>query len=374
MPTQLAKTAKATRVVFFGSIFLIIFYLIFAQAFGLIIGVIKSLLPIRDVPATVGFGKLPKINLRSFKLSGNPPAYELDTITGDLPQMPKKIEVYPVVEPKASYLSLDKAKDVAKRLGFSTDPQSISSSTYYWEQDYQTLKMNIFTQNFTLESDLTKLVIPIGQLPDAAAVAGQAEQLLSGKGLLMYGYENGNQTATMAQIDNGQIIRAQGSANASLARIDFFRTLNDPADKSGKTYPPLLPPNPKEGNIQMLVYAPRKNVDLLNLNYNNWEIDKNSPQTYPLRPITAAWQDVTSGQAAIAYVQDKAATSFDYPSEVELAKVFIRKVYLAYFDDINLQSYLQPIYVFDGDATDSLGKPYDFTAYALAIDPAWTQP
>jgi len=65
--------------------------------------------------------------------------------------------------------------------------------------------------------------------------------------------------------------------------------------------------------------------------------------------------------------------SLEPPTDVSLGKVFIRKIYLAYFDDEDLQKYLQPIYVFDGEGNDPQGTTYSVTFYVHAVDPAWVE-
>lgn len=376
MATQLAQTAKATRVFFFGSIALLVAYLILSQVFGLLFAYLKSLQPAKEIAATVGFGRLPKPNFRAFKLGEPAPEFELDTVTGSLPSLPRQAIVYPIVQPESSYLSLDKAKDLAKRLNFSVIPQSISSSVYFWEEEGQTLKMNIYSGNFFLDTDYTKLVIPIGDFTSLSDLEKSAVAFLSGRGLLNFGYENGRRQAVLAKIENGQILKTDNLADASLAQIDFFRSLPSAQTQPaalGSEAPPLETPTFGQGNVQLLVYVSNKSVEPLRIKYNNWEIGSDKTETYPLKPISLAWQEVVGGNSLVSLVRDRAALSLGLPSGVALTKVFIRKIYLAYFDDEDVQKYLQPIYVFEGDARDAEGKIYDFATYVQALDPAWVE-
>lgn len=373
MPSQLAQTAKVTRVAFFGSIVLIIAYLILSQVFGLIFGYLNSLRPKQEIAATVGFGKLPQPNFRGYKLSGTYPTVELDNTTGELPPMPSKIEVYPIVQPKSSYLALDKAKDLSKRLGFSVDPQNLSSNIYYWEEGSRNLKMNIFTQSSVLDTDISKLVIAIGELPQITDIKTVALSLLSGKGLLENGYLDGEIKVQLAAVDNGNIVKAVSPGDASLAIINFYRTLKDPTAKDNKDLPPLMPPDANQGNIRLLAYFPNKSLEIVRLSYNNWEIDKSRSETYPLRSLALAWQEVVGGTAVISSLVNKSSPSLQLGSEMSLTKIFIRNIYLAYFDDEDLQKYLEPIYVFEGEGRDAQNLAYDFTAYAPALDPKWIE-
>ena len=373
MTSQLAQTARVSRIFFFGFVAAVILYIIGSQFLGFVLAYLSSIKPQKEVQATVGFGKLPRLNFRSFKLDGNFPTVELDNTTGDLPPMPTKIEVYPIVEPKSSYLSLDKAKDIAKRLGFTSTPQSLSSSLYYWEEDNKTLKMNIYTQNFVVDTDLSKIVIPIGELPAAQSIKTSARAILSEKGLLNNGYKEGEIKYNLATVDNGKIIKTQALADSSLAIIDLYRTLQSPEDKTGADYPPLLPPDPNQGNIRIMAYSPKNDLEPVRIVYNNWEIDKNGAETYPLKNIGAAWKEVAGGTAILASLVNKASDSLEPTTEVALDKVFVRNIYLAYFDDEDLQKYVQPVYVFAGEGKDSQGNVYPITFYVHAVDPAWVE-
>lgn len=373
MTSQLGATAKATRIVFFGSIAAVFLYIIGSQIFFFSMAYLASIRPKPVIPATVGFGKLSKPNFRSVKLAGTYPQIELDNTTGELPSMPNKIEVYAMVEPKSTYLSLDRAKDLSKRLEFTVAPQTISSSIYFWEENNRTLKMNVYTQNFVLDTDLSKLVIPVGELPQESEIKSLVKTILTGKGLLDNGYAEGDTTIILATVDNGEIVRTKTPSDSSLALVNFYRTLKDPQDKTDKEYPPLLPPDPQLGNIQTMVYTSGNGVEPLRIVYNDWEIDKKTAETYPLKNVSAAWQELAGGTAIISSVVNKASTSLTPETDISLDKVYIRNIYLAYFDDEDLQKYLQPIYVFEGEGKDSQGESYSFTAYDHAVDTAWVE-
>lgn len=374
MPSQLAQTAKVTRVAFFGSIILLVVYLVASQILGLAFGYLNSLRPKKESPASVGFGKLPKPNFRSYKLNGSFPTLELDTTTGELPKMPFKIEVYPVVQPKSSYLYLDRAKDLSRRLGFPGVSQNLSSNIYYWEEGKRSLKMNVYTQNFVLDTDLSKLTLAIGELPQIADIKSLTLQLLSEKGLAGNGYEEGDSKVQLAAVDNGNIVKTQSPIDSSLAIINLYRSLKSADDKADQEFPPLMPPDAATGNIRMLAYFPNKRVEAVRLAYNNWEIDKTKAETYPLKNIAAAWQEVVGGTAIISSIVNKASESLELPNDLTFDKIFIRNIYLAYFDDEDLQKYLQPIYVFEGSGKDTQGNSYDFTFYTQAVDSAWVEP
>ncbi|MBU1117987.1 hypothetical protein KKD37_03425, partial [Patescibacteria group bacterium] len=83
-------------------------------------------------------------------------------------------------------------------------------------------------------------------------------------------------------------------------------------------------------------------------NYKHVDVDTSaaSASTYPIKTSEEAFSDLKSG---------------DYWPASDIAKdsVVIRKIYLAYFEPVNLTQFLQPVYVFEGDG--------GFVAYVRAI-------
>jgi hypothetical protein len=84
---------------------------------------------------------------------------------------------------------------------------------------------------------------------------------------------------------------------------------------------------------------------------NNYRpVDYLQMHTYPLRSVTAAWQQLQSG---LGYVAQKGRHDV----------AVIRDVSLGYYDDYTDGEYLQPIYVFQGDG--------GFIGFVPAVDVKW---
>jgi len=77
------------------------------------------------------------------------------------------------------------------------------------------------------------------------------------------------------------------------------------------------------------------------------QILENDFATYPLLPVQEAWNNLLAGKGYIA----KKITD----------KVTVRRITLAYFESNQPQKFLQPVYLFEGDA--------GFMAYVQAVDP-----
>jgi len=90
------------------------------------------------------------------------------------------------------------------------------------------------------------------------------------------------------------------------------------------------------------------------ISYVYFPVEKEIFGTYPLKPVTQAWNELQQGQGYIANL-----------GQNEDGQVTVRKVYLGYYDADTPQHYLQPIYVFEGDKS--------FFAYVPAVEPKWTE-
>ena len=123
--TQASITArKSIRFGIYGIIFLILA----RMTLNLGISVYKKIFPPAPEPANVAFGKLPKIQ---FPENSKPNLkFTAETVDGGIPQFPYKSNVYFMPKKTANLLSLDFARDNAKRMGFDSEPQIVSDSIY----------------------------------------------------------------------------------------------------------------------------------------------------------------------------------------------------------------------------------------------------
>jgi hypothetical protein len=116
---------------------------------------------------------------------------------------------------------------------------------------------------------------------------------------------------------------------------------------------PVMPEIPKDGSVPFLFSGSRNpGKRILHVVFRHNKIDKDIFATYPLKSVDTAWRELASGNGYVADLGDN-----------EDGNITIRKVYQAYYDSTELQNFLQPIFVFEGDK--------DFVAYVSAVDPKW---
>lgn len=330
--------------------------------------------PPPEPPPTAGFGKLPKLQLPSLAFNGNP-SFHLETTTGELPDLPEQAEVVAMKEVAPNLLGEQQAKELADELDFGGD-DSLSadkrSIVFRDGTDKRTLTVDLSTQNFTLTTALGHIqsIVPKGSALTSAEAIKKAQEFLTRNGLLKGEFEGGAQTTRLHQIVNGKAEVASALSEAQFTRVDFFRNLTGVSADSFA----ILPPNPEIGLVQIWItsgLSPQIN-NILYASYTVWELDKERAETYPLRPVSSAWEEVQEGKG-IAEILIEGTSTLNSYTPPTLKSVTIRNVWLAYFDDDSSQDYLQPIYVFSGEAKTTDGQEADFVAYVPAVSPEWIQ-
>lgn len=367
MASQLAQTAKTVKLSLFVLVLFFFAYIIFTQSLSLVSKIIAARQPAKTEPATVGFGRLTSLNLSSHLLAGESPSYHLETITGGLPPLPDKAKVFKFIEPQPTFLALERARGLAKKLGFQTVAKEISPTLYFWQEDEKSLRANTVTNNFEIDTDLTQLTLSLGDLPSPGEITATAKNYLKSRGLLRSGFDLGSQEANLIKKTEDGLSRALSLSEASLARVDFFRAV-----KEGDRVIPILPTNPKKGLIE-LYYTGTKGNPFPKIKYTVWDFDFTQSQTYPLRPLTVVWEEIKSNAGFITHLQLLGSDSLEDLDSLNLSEIFIRQVYLAYLDNEKIQKFLQPIYVFEGDGKTGEGQTAEVTIYFPAVDPAWVE-
>ncbi|GMR19174.1 MAG: hypothetical protein BMS9Abin34_302 [Patescibacteria group bacterium] len=343
-----------------GVVLLLILMLVYRSAVKLYL----TLNPPTAAPPTVGFGKLPAPRLISLPIEGNP-AFLLETPTGELPAFADRIEVVAVNPIQPTLLGEEKARELARQLDFGGEGElSFDRKTLTFQDvvDQRTLIVNVVTQNFTLTTNLNRIAaLPPGRTPSGPTAIKQAQSILNRLGLLKFGFDKGNQATTLRKVLAGEIQKAGSISEAQFAEVNFYRSLTE----VGSQTLPILPPKPKTGLIQIWITTGLKPAILntLTISYNaqGTKIDRTKIETYPLKNVSQAWEEVKGG---------KGATFIGVAGKINT--VTITDVSLAYFDDLTRQNYLQPIFVFSGIAQNSNGEG-EFTAYASAVSDEWVE-
>lgn len=310
----------------------------------------RKLHPPPPPPPDVSFGQLPPVRFGDEILDKKPRKFRLETIDGELPQMPDRAKVYFVYSTQSKILAFEKMKRLANSLGFTQEPKKIREDVYSFHNPVtnQTLTINALTQTFKLSypylEDQTLTTFFNFSSEQEAIEAARAFLDRVGKN---YPDLQGNERATLLKLTPTKLVKATAISEANIIQVDFFRTDLE------ETYP-VYPGRLDKANVYFLVSsAPTTNKRIIEANFLYFPIDKEKFATYPLKSIQTAWQELEEGKYHLAQI-DKEWIKKTIP---------IRKIYLAYFDPHYPTNFLQPIFVFQGDG--------NFFGFVPAVSPEW---
>lgn len=348
----LTETAYYTRRAINWTILGIILYFCLRILWFILVAIYMWLFPPKPPPPNHAFGVLPKL---SFPQTATPSVelkFKLETIEGRVPEASATGTVYFMPKQAANLLALTRTQNFAKKLGFETEPTQEKKNIYIFKDNtlpLRSMRFDIVSGNFSIrylwEMDTSifeeKFLFTDRQARDNSLA------FLKSNNLLTTDLVGGYQLTSYLRMVNNQLVPAISYAQADVIRTDLFR-----ADVNSMK---IYHAKPKESNL-FFAYS-GANTDkkkLLLLQYTYWPIDPNTTGTYELKTSEDAWNELIKGGGYIA----------SYPSQG--STVVVRRVTLGYYDSLEPQTYLQPIFVFEGD--------YDFTAYVQAVSPEWIEP
>lgn len=326
-------------------------YIVLKIFIGLAASTWKKVHPAPPPLPTVSFGKIPKIAFPNQEWPREL-EFKLETIQGQLPTVENVARVYLMPKTTPTFFALTQAKDRAKKMGFTGEPELIGKNTYRWRSATEpptTLEMDILTNSFRLSYpyQTDQSILEPKNLPNTQQASQETKTFLNNNGLLGEDLSSGQAGARYLRWESSELVPALSLSEADFISVNLFRADID-------NYK-ILPPNPPKSLVYFLFSGDRTpGKRILEIEYNHTPIDKQIYGTYPLKPIATAWQELKEGKGFIARLDQK-----------EDKQVTVRKVSLAYFDSPSTQDYLQPIFVFEGDK--------NFLGYVPAIDPIWLE-
>lgn len=348
---SLTETAYYTRRAINWGILAIIGYIILRLLFSIIVVLWLAIFPPKAPPPNHAFAILPKLVFPAGATPSGQLTFQLETITGGLPQASESAAVYFMPKAAANLLALTKTQELAGRLGLDPTPISESKNIYRFNDaqlPLRRLRYDIVSNNFILryafEQDPGLFVER--NLPTSEDAKEEALNMLRSYEVYNEDLAGGVNTVTYLRIQSDQLIPTTSLSQSNAVRIDFFRK------PIGTT--PIYTPFPDEAHVSIILSGSNQTKKrVLQFAYTFWPIDYETTATYELKTPETAWQELQSGQGYIAR----------YPKTGSQA--LIRNVSLGYYDSFEPQIYLQPIYVFEGDD--------GFLGYVPAVSSQWVQ-
>lgn len=351
--TSLTEISIATRKLFVWLIIAFIAYLFLRFLVGIIISNLPRPAPVIEPPNAL-FNKIPNPAFPNIASSSSGMIFVLENIEGKPPETTSSARVYSMPKKMPSFLTNERATDFATKLGFTADPEIVSSFFFRFidpKNNLRTIELDGVNLNFILKYDYLQNIELFNhqQVIKVDNSISEVKNYLQSNSLFDASVLQGKVTTQLLYFDTAskKFSPVNNLSSANALRINFFRQ-----DLDGWK---IIPPGFNE-SFNYVIYVPSLDTtnNILEIQYTFWPIDINNFGTYPLRNAVSAWQDLIDGYA---YVVNMGRNTPD--------KIVIRNIYLAYYDSEKPQSFLQPIYVFEGDN--------DFVAYLPAVASEWLE-
>jgi len=346
----LTETAESTKkFIKIGGIGLIVF-LIFKLGWFIFDSYIKVVNPPPPPPATVSFGKLPAIE---FDEKLHPElTLRLETPSGGTPNLGDRASIYLMPTFRSSFMALDEAKVIAKKMNFNNEPKEITERRYRWEDESflpSILEMDIINGSFSLKRNwqADPTILSDKQLPGKEQTEIEAKNFIQQIGLSNNELSKARVVITYLTFSAGQYQKAVSLSEADFVQADLFRS-----DIDENT---VMTQDPTKGVVRIIFSGSTESQKrIIQVDYNYFPVDLTQSGTYPIKTASQAWRELQTRQGYIASLGENTG-------EV----IAIRRIYLAYYDGDVSNGFLLPVIVFEGDN--------GFFGYVQAIMNEWLQ-
>lgn len=351
MATLTETAYYARKIIRWGSIGIVSF-IILRLIFIAVIAAIRQAYPPPPLIVNNAFGKLPKIKfpLKSVSDTGQL-TYTLHTVTADIPKASDAARVFFMPKNKTSLLALSGAQNYVKEYGFTASPTLVKTDIYRWTDitnPLRTIEMDVVNNHFVLEyayaQDLNlfqekQIISPLKTI----ALITDFIDILKIK---INDIDFSKPRITYLKLLGNILEPTTSQSQADAVRYDLFRN----------TYFgfPILTDKPDEGIISFIFSgSTQSDKKILFAKFQYWPIDINSVANYKLKTGEQAWAELTAGQGYVVF------------NKLDKTQIPITHIYLAYYDSLESQLFLQPVFVFASDDK--------FMAFIPAVAPPWTE-
>lgn len=275
------------------------------------------------------FGDLPLPTFPTSTVSSSNFTYSIVTQTGGFPTSPKFVKAYYIPQLPVTLLSNQRAQDLALKLGFNQTPQNLSESNQkFMDESGGSLTVDITTGNFQIQRSATASAIATSSaiLSEDKKLLEEFNTYLTAKGLLTDSLTGGRPKVSY----DGPTPSESQTALVSIWPKDFDDL-------------PILTGYNNRGLVWALVVKSNDEIKkFFQVGYTVWNIDQTTSSTYQVKTYDQAYAELQAGRGFITLAPKNNP------------KIPISKAYLAYYETDNYTSYLQPIYVFEGESFQGL--------------------
>lgn len=297
------------------------------------------------VPPTTRYGRLPKIVFPEKTFTKK--TFTLQLANEVFPKFKDQAKVYVIYQPIKDFLALEYYSKVASDLGFKTSGRETSLGVYeFRDNNNRVLTINVLDGSFRLSYPYQndQVLLKPEKVPNSQEAVSVAKSFLQSGNRLGKDLEEGEQKVSFWRIENGGLKSVPAQSEANAVRVDFYRT---DLEKDIK----IVQSEVNRAAVSVLVSgATVSGKQIIEVDYKYANIDRESFETYPIKKVEVAWEELQAG---------KYWPAFDIVKD----SVIIREVSLGYFEPVVAVNFLEPVYVFKGEG--------GFTAYVPAITDQW---
>ena len=338
----LSQTSEISKKAFIGAFIVVGLIFLSILTFKLGLTLKNMLFPLPPPASTVAFGKLPILDISEGVKSQAKIEYKMETISGELPKLTHEVKVFQINLPRPSFGDLERTKAQVARADFKKEPESVTDRIAIFRSTRSpdfVLTINITTENFVMGSDYLNKKELLESRPDSIERAVElGADFLSELGVNLSVMDRKSPRTILLKFEEGTLDEAVSLSSANLVKVLFERL---PIDEV-KVISPRLDTSPAWALV-----SPREVVEA---KVSMQDIAKYKFSTYPLKPVTKAFEDLKGGKGALN-------------KEIEGTVFPIRDVEIVYLETENYQPYLQPVYLFKSDN--------NLAAYVPAVDDSW---
>ena len=284
---------------------------------------------------TVAFGKLTSQNFPA-NVTDQKFNYSLNTLTGQLPNLPSQAKVYKILPVQPDLLALSKFDSQVTKIGFISGHTALSNNVFEWKNDSnqsnldKRLRFNLATYGFTILSSYTsnQAVLSAKNLPSEKDAKAMAQALLENMKTLPEDIDFTKTITNLYSINNGVLNKAASISNAQIIEVNFVQNDLDNI--------PIFYEKPLSSNIRVLVGGGDNGGQIVGANYAYQKIS-NDFSTYPLKTTEQAFNDLKQDKGYLASYTGHSSN------------VVITNVFLAYYVGNQPQDFVMPIFIFQGN-------------------------
>jgi len=310
--------------------------------------------PLRVPPPNPIFGPLPQPETQ-FSIPTKPGiTYRLSFPKNLFAQFPDHLSVYKIKELSKEEI-LDKFSKLSAELGFSVDPATQTGGVftfYIWDEPGRFLKVNSQTGQFIFQGKA--VLSPSPTTPQEAE--GLTKQRLTDWKLI---YPDTQTTINYFVLAGMEFEPVTNPNLADVYEISFSSSINGYS---------LIGFGPAQDLASVKV---SKDGQILIIDYFYHQFNRENVGTYPLKSSEAILSQTQEGQGKIFSLKTRAGVETNLTLENPIKTINLTSVDLVYYETVEKQEYLQPIYLFSGEASLERGQTLEVSLYLPAISSEW---